>query len=169
MEAPKTFTVPIFPGDKSVLVTTLNPTGKFYYQLTTPTDLYWGLFCGQIAFYDYSGNLIYHKQNQLAQFDFTGSNVCKIVSWSRSGSLAHFIERNSVSECWHVLLDLEQKQVCKIPFEDSDAGIFQKIRKNYFNDNEVKHNSLFEFSEFKPEKVKKRLREYFGFSRWRPK
>ena len=169
MEALLNFTVPIFPKDKNLLVTTLNPTGEFFYRIKTPTDLYWGLFCGKIAFFDTSNNLLYHKQNQLAQFGLSVSNHWKIVSWSSSGTIAYFIERNSVDTCWHILLDLKSKEVCRIDYEESDREIFQTISEGDFDDSVIKANQFFEFKDFTPEKIEHGVTEFLGFSKWRPK
>lgn len=169
METSQPFKVQIFPKDKTLFITTLNPTGEFYYRIKTPKDLYWGLFCGRIAFYDTNNNLIYHKQNQLAQFGLTQSNPWKIVSWSNSGSLAYFVERNSVDTCWHVLLDLKLKEVCRVDYEEGDKNLFQTISDGNFEDEIIKANPFFEFKKFTPERIKHSVAEFFGLSKWRPK
>lgn len=169
METLQNFKVPIFPRDKNLFVTTLNPTGDFYYRIKTPKDLYWGLFCGRIAFFDRNNNLLYHKQNQLAQFSLTISNPWKVVSWSSSGSIAYFVERNSVDTCWHVLLDLKAKEVCRIAYEENEKELFQTISEGDFDDSIIKANPFFEFNKFTPEKIEHSVAEFFGLSSWRPK
>lgn len=169
MQTPQNFKVPIFPKDKTLFVTTLSPTGEFYYRIKTPKDLYWGLFCGQIAFFDRDNNLLYHKQNQLAQFSLTLSNPWKVVAWSSSGTIAYFIERNSVDTCWHVLLDLQAKKVCRLDHEESDKEIFETISDGDFEDSIIKANPFFEFNNFVPEKIEHSVAEFFGISNWRPK
>lgn len=169
IEIPQTFKVPIFPKDKNLFVTTLNPTGEFYYRIKTPEDLYWGLFCGRIAFYDKNNNLIYHKQNQLAQFNGNEPGSWKIVAWSSSGTIAYFVERNSVDTCWHVLLDLKSKEVCRVDYEESDKELFRTISDGDFDDKVIKANPFFEFKKFTPEKIEHSIVEFFGYSKWRPK
>ncbi len=169
METLQTFKASIFPKDKSLFVTTLNPTGEFFYRIKTPKDLYWGLFCGRIAFFDRGNNLLYHKQNQLAQFGLTQSNPWQVVSWSSSGCIAYFIERNSVDTCWHVLLDLKARKVCRIGYEESDKEIFQTFGEGGFDDTIIKANPFFEFNDFTPEKIEHSVAEFFGASSWRPR
>lgn len=169
METALKYKVQVFPGDKNLLVTTLNPTGEYFYRLKKPDDLHWGLFCCPIAFFDKNDSLIYHKQNQLAQIGLTEANPHEIVSWSKSGSLAFFVERNSVDTCWRVLLDLKLKEVCRIEYEKSDDDLFNTISQGNFDDSVIKANPFFEFKKFTPEKIESSLIEFFGFSTWRPK
>jgi len=169
METLQNFKVPVFSKYKNVFITTLNPTGEFYYRIKTPKDLYWGLFCGRIAFFDRKNNLLYHKQNQFAQFGLTIFDSWEAVAWSSSGTIAYFIERNSVETCWHVLLDLKAKKVCRIDYEKCEKELFQLIGEGNFDDSIIKTNPFFEFKEFTPDKIQFTVAEFLGLSSWRPR
>ena len=99
---------------------TISPNGKYFYKIKEPKDLYWGLFCSPIAFFDKKGNLIYHNNIQYAQFGFSREKPWEIVSWSKSGNIVFFIERNSTQTLHYILLDLENRQVSKTLYQDTD-------------------------------------------------
>ena len=71
--------------------------------------------------------------------------------------------------CWHVLLDLKLKKICRIDYEESDKELFDTISEGDFDDSIIKANSFFEFDKFSPEKIEYSIAEFFGFSNWRPK
>ncbi len=169
MKTPQNFKVYIFPKNKNTLVSALNPTGEYYYRIKTPTDLYRGLWCGRIAFYDINNDLIYHKQNQLAQFGMNLLKPWEIVAWSSSGTMAYFVERNSVDACWHVLLDCKSREVCRVDYEETEKELFETISQGDFDDNIIKANLFLEFGKFTPEKIEYSIAEFFGFGEWLPK
>ena len=132
MTLPSNFTTQVFRKDKTIKISTLSPNGKFFYRIKEPKDIYWGLFCSPIAFYNNDGNLIYHNKSEYAQFGLTRDKPWEIVSWATSGSIAFFIERNSTKTLYYTLLDLEQKKVCKIKYQDNDeekwtSELFSKL------------------------------------------
>ena len=168
METASKYEVPIFLRDKKLQISTISPNGLYFYKIKTPKDLYWGLFCSPIAFYDKSGNLIYHKQMQLAQFGLSEDNPWKIVAWSSSGTIVYFIERISIDNCWRVFLDLKHKKVCRIQWEREDANLFKSFGVGNFPDSVILEGKIFEFKDFEPEKVKLTISDLFGISGWRP-
>lgn len=114
------FTTTVFRKDKTIKILTLSPNGKFYYKFQEPRDLYWGLFCSPIAFFDTEGNLIYYNKAQYAQFGLTKTKEWEVVSWSLSGNFAFFIERNSTQSLQYILLDLANKTISKTDFQNID-------------------------------------------------
>jgi len=120
MTQPSSFTIPVLVGNKYLKICTASPNGKFYYRIKEPRDLYWGLLCSKIAFYDIEGNLVYHNPPQYVQFRSTETMEWKLVSWSSDGTFALFIERNSPKSLRYVLLDLPNRKVCKTEYNDSE-------------------------------------------------
>src|SRR4030095_6799598 len=114
----KNFITHVFRKDKNLKVSTLSPNGKFYYKIKEPKDLYWGLFCSPIAFFDKEENLIYYNNKQLAQFGLIQTKLWDIVSWSSSGNISFFIERNSTKTLNYTLLDLVNKKISRTEYQD---------------------------------------------------
>lgn len=153
MTQPSNFITQVFRKDKTIKISTISPNGNFFYKIKEPKDLYWGLFCSPIAFFDGEENLIYYNKVQFAQFGLTKTKEWEVVSWSSSGNFAFFIERNSTKSLQYILLDLENRMVSKSDFQDIDkdkwtAELFNKLPQDkaqeaYFkiisapNDNEV--------------------------------
>ncbi len=114
----KDFITRVFRKDKELKILTLSPNGKFFYKIKEPKDLYWGLFCSRIAFFDTEENLIYYNKTQYAQFSLTNTKEWEIVSWSSSGNFAFFVERNSTKSIQYILLDLPNRMVSKTDFQN---------------------------------------------------
>ena len=114
------FTTQIFRKDKTIKISTISPNGKFFYKIKEPRDLYWGLLCCPIAFFDSEENLIYYNKPQYAQVGLTKTKEWDVVSWSLSGNFAFFIERNSTKSLQYILLDLVNKIVSKTSFQSID-------------------------------------------------
>jgi hypothetical protein len=117
MTQPSNFLIPVFHMNKTIKISTISPNGKYFYRIKKPKDLYWGLFCSPIAFFDKEENLIYHNKTKYAQFGLTKTKEWEVVSWSSSGNFAFFIEHNSTQTLQYVLLDLVNKTVSKTDFE----------------------------------------------------
>jgi len=122
----------VFRKDKTIKISTVSPNGKFFYKIKEPKDLYWGLFCSPIAFFDREENLIYYNNSQYAQFGLTRIKEWEVVSWCSSGNIAFFIERNSTKSVQYILLDLANRSVSKTDFQDTDkdkwtAELFNKL------------------------------------------
>lgn len=114
------FITPIFRRDKTIKISTVSPNGRFFYKIKEPRDLYWGLLCSRIAFFDTDENLIYFNKRQYAQVGLSTLKQWEIVSWSLSGNFAFFIERNSTETLHYVLLDLVNRTVSKADFQITD-------------------------------------------------
>lgn len=132
MTQPSNFTTQVFRKDKTIKISTVSPNGKYFYKIKEPKDLYWGLFCCPIAFFDNEENLIYHNKTQYAQFGMSKTKEWDVVSWSSSGNFAFFIERNSPQFLQYVLLDLVNKTVSKTDFVNTykdkwTADLFSKL------------------------------------------
>jgi hypothetical protein len=110
----------VFRKDKIIKISTISPNGKFIYKIKEPKDLYWGLFCCPIAFFDVDGNLIYYNKSQYAQIGIKKNNDWDLVSWSSSGNIVFFIERNSKKSFQYILLNLKYKTVSKKYSDDTD-------------------------------------------------
>ena len=119
MTSRSNFITRVFCKNKTLTFSTLSPNGQYFFKIKEPNDLYWGLFCSPIAFFDNDNNLIYHNQNQYAQFGLTQSKPWSIVSWSKSGDIAYFVERNSTKTFYHILLDLKNKKISKTEYSDN--------------------------------------------------
>jgi len=122
----------VFRKDKTIKISTVSPNGKFFYKIKEPKDLYWGLFCSPIAFFDREEDLIYYNNSQYAQFGLTRIKEWEVVSWCSSGNIAFFIERNSTKSVQYILLDLANRSVSKTDFQDTDkdkwtAELFNKL------------------------------------------
>lgn len=120
MTQPSNFITQVFRKGKTIKISTISPNGKFFYKIKEPKDLYGGLFCSPIAFFDTEENLIYYNKAQYAQFGLTKTREWEVVSWSSSGNFAFFIERNSTSSLQYTLLDLVNRRVSKSDFKDID-------------------------------------------------
>jgi hypothetical protein len=116
------FITQVFRKDKTIKISTACPNGKFFYKIKEPKDLYWGLFCSPIAFFDKEENLIYYNKAKYAQFGLTKTKEWEAVSWSSSGNFAFFIERNSTKSLQYILLDLLNKAVSKTDFQVVDKN-----------------------------------------------
>ena len=132
MTQPSNFITQVFSKDKTIKISTICPNGNFFYKIKEPKDLYWGLFCSPIAFFDKEENLIYHNKSQYAQFGLTKTKEWEVVSWSSSGNFAFFVERNSTQFLQYVLLDLVNKTASKTDFESIykdrwTAELFNKL------------------------------------------
>jgi len=132
MTQPPNFLTKVFHKDKTIKISTVSPNGKFFYKIKEPKDVYWGLFCSPIAFFDTDENLIYYNKAQNAQFGLTNTKEWEAVSWSSSGNFAFFIERNSTKSLQYVLLDLINKTVSKTDLQNIDkdkwtAELFNKL------------------------------------------
>jgi len=132
MTVSKNLTTRIFRKDKNLKISTVSPNGKFFYRFKEPKDFYWGLFCSPIAFFDKEENLIYYNNKQFAQFGFTQTKLWDIVTWSLSGDIAFFIERNSIKTLSYILLDLEKKKISRTEYKDDDkekwtTELFKKL------------------------------------------
>jgi hypothetical protein len=119
MTQPSNFITKVFRKDKTIKISTVSPNGKFFYKIKDPKDLYWGLFCSPIAFFDKEKNLIYYNKAQYAQFGLTKAKEWEVVSWSLSGNFAFFIERNDSKSFQYILLDLANKTVSKTNFQNT--------------------------------------------------
>ena len=188
MTQPSNFITNVFSKDKTIKISTISPNGRFFYRIKEPKDLYWGLFCSPIAFFDIEENLIYYNKVQFAQFGLTKTKEWEAVSWSSSGNFAFFIERNSTKSLQYILLDLVNKMVSKSDFQDIDkdkwtAELFNKLPQDkaqeaYFkiisaaNDNEVfdyvlslnvindKRELIKSLEQYYHSDLKKRLRQF---------
>lgn len=132
MKLPSNFKTQVFHQDKTINISTLSPNGKYFYKIKEPKDLYWGLFCCPIAFFDKEENVIYYNKTKYAQFGLTKAKEWEAVSWSSCGNYAFFIERNSTQTLQYVLLDLVNKTVSKTGFERTykdkwTAELFNKL------------------------------------------
>jgi hypothetical protein len=126
------FITQVFRKDKTVKISTVSLNGKFFYKIKGPKDLYWGLFCCPIVFFDTEENLIYYNKTQYAQVGLANTNEWEIVSWSLSGNFAFFIERNSTETFQYILLDLVNRTVSKADFQITDnkswaSELFNKL------------------------------------------
>jgi hypothetical protein len=122
MTSTSNYTIPVFPKDNTITISTLSPNGQYFYKIKTPKEFYKGAFCSQIAFFDIDKNLLYHKQNQYGQFGFSENKPWEIVSWSKSGNIAYFVERDSLDSnlLYHILIDLKNKEVSRTEFDFTD-------------------------------------------------
>ena len=132
MTQPLNFITQVFRKDKRIKISTVSPNGKFFYKIKEPKDLYWGLLCSPIAFFDTERNLIYFNKAQYAQFGLTKTKEWEIVNWSLSGNFAFFIERNSAKSLQYILLNLVNKTVSKTDFQNIHkdrwtAKLFDKL------------------------------------------
>jgi hypothetical protein len=118
MAQPSNFIIQVFKKDRTIKISTISPNGKFFYKIKEPKDLYWGLFCSPIAFFDIQGNLLYYKKGRFAQFGLKRTKEWEAISWSSSGNFAFFIERNSPKSLRYILLDLVNKTVAETDFKD---------------------------------------------------
>lgn len=179
MTQPPNFITQVFRKNKTIKISTVSPNGKFFYKIKEPKDLYWGLFCSPIAFFDIDGNLIYYNKNQYAQFGLTQTKEWEIVSWSSSGNFAFFIERNSTKTLQYLLLDLANRKVSKTKYQDTDkdkwtSELFSKLPQDkaqevYYkivsapNSNEVfDYVATLNFVDDKRELIKLLEKYYYG-------
>jgi hypothetical protein len=133
MTSTSNYTISVFPKDNRIIIFTLSPNRQYFYKIKTPKEFYKGAFCSQIAFFEINKNLLYHKQNQYGQFGFNDNKPWEIVSWSKSGNIAYFVERDSLDSnlLYHILIDLKNREVSRTEFDftDKDKWTSQLFRK----------------------------------------
>jgi hypothetical protein len=133
MTSTSNYTIRVFPKDNTITISTLSPNRQYFYKIKTPQEFYKGAFCSQIAFFDAFKNLLYHKQDQYAQFGLNENKPWEIVSWSKSGNIAYFVERDSIDShlLCHILIDLKNKKASRtqIDFTDKDKWTAELFRK----------------------------------------
>ena len=119
MTSTSNYTIPVFPKDNTIKISTLSPNHQYFYKIKTPQEFYKGPFCSQIAFFDANKNLLYHRQNQYGQFGLNEHKPWEIVSWSKSGNIAYFVERDSIDSnlLFHNLIDLQNKKASRTEFD----------------------------------------------------
>lgn len=168
----ETYITEMFKGDAKTSFSTLSPNGNFYYKIQNPSDLYWGLFCTPVAFYDNKDNLIYHKNNFYAQCSIDPDrDWWTIVSYSKSGNYAYFIERNSTQTFFNVLLDLTNRKIFRKEYTEikaSDEHVYRKLCKDNFDDNIVNEIGLEKFTNIVTDELKFEFKSIFGQTDWRP-
>lgn len=118
------YLINLFRKDETIKITTVSPNGKYFFKIKEPKDLYWGLLCCPIAFFDIEGNLIYFKHDQYAECYPKNDEEWNIVKWSKKGEIAFFIERNSTKSFQYVLINLENRTISKTNYCDKEEQIW---------------------------------------------
>ncbi|MBI1837563.1 MAG: hypothetical protein HYR91_09900 [Flavobacteriia bacterium] len=164
------YIVPVFKGDNSILINTQSPNDKYFYKIQEPKDIYWGLMCSKIAFYNIGNELIYHNENQYCEYRTNNKNEWSIVNYSKSGDLVFFIERNSTKTLYFVILNLLEKTIFRQQYENEleNNVMDKKLFDNEFDD-EIAIEILKNNSEpINSDKIKFELKNIFGLLSWRP-
>ena len=150
-------------GDKLIEFNSLSPNGNFYYQITKPHDMYWGLFVARISFLDLNNNLIYLDSNNYANPLQDNSNApISYCKYSKDGNLAYYNQRVDLKTINHVLVDLKRKTHKTLP--NNKLGT---IIKNGFEEKEIEG---FSGANWIPNQNRKRKERDFLFRKiWFPK
>ena len=169
MTIDKTYSAPIFKRKPFVQIDTLSPNRKYYYKFQDPDDMYWGLFCCKLAFFNIDGELIYYNADQYAQCGI-GNNEWDFVFYSQSGDIAFFVERNSTKTLAHVLIDLANKKIFRKEYtnESESKIITDTFAKNGFVDNEAIKFAENNFQNINSDKIEFELKSIIGLTSWRP-
>lgn len=116
------YLINLFRKDGTIKISAVSPNGKYFFKIKEPKDLYWGLFCCPISFFDIEGNLIYYNNEQYAECVQKENKKWSIVNWSSSGNIAFFLERNSTKSFQYVLLNLRDRTISKTDYQDQDKN-----------------------------------------------
>lgn len=170
MTVEKKYLAPIFKRKPFVQIDTLSPNKKYYYKFQEPKDLYWGLFCCKLAFFNIDNEIIYYNSGQYAQCCWHKNNEWNLVFYSESGYMAFFIERNSPKTLSHVFIDLANKKVYRKEFtNDGDSNvILDNFAKNGFSDYEAIKLGANNFQNINSDKIEFELINVIGLTSWRP-
>jgi len=170
---PDKYLTQIFKDNLSTTLTTLSPNGNFYFKIQNPSDLYWGLFCCRIAFYDINDNLIYHNSNFYAMCGLDPDREWWTpISYSKSGNYAFFIERNGTRTYFNLLLDLVKKKMYRKEYTEVKADellLVKQMCKANFDDLIADTIGLEKFVDIVADKLKFELKNLLGLTSWRPK
>ena len=170
MTSDQKYTVPVFKKDTNVVVKTLSPNGKFYFKFQDPTDLYWGLFCCKLAFFNIDNEIIYYNADQYAQCGLDKNNEWNFVFYSQSGDIAFFVERNSTKTLYHVFIDLANKKVWRKEYtkESESKIIIDAFAKNGFLDSKALKIVSNNLQSIDSDKIEFELKSIIGLTSWRP-
>jgi hypothetical protein len=151
-----------------VNLNSLSPNKKYFYQIKTPIDYYWGLFLAEISFLDINKNLIYYNSGYYASpINTNTENNLKYVSYSESGEYAYFIERKDLNNLNHILINLNDKMFKSVKWKSESGTNISNLSNDGFKNEDLK---IFENSEWNYTPKNKRIERSFLFCKiWFPK
>ncbi len=154
-------------GKNLVDFNSLCPNGKFYYQVTTPSDIYWGLFVAKISFLDIQNKLIHYDESVYAN-PLNGNGIKPIcyATFSKDGNFAYYLERIDMLTLNHVLIDLKLGRLKRSKCTESSDATNRTLERNGFTDLDL---GLFEKEDWTSTRIDNRQERNMFLQRiWKP-
>lgn len=122
-------------------LTTVNIPNTFYYRITKPIEV-WGNYHTQIAFYDSTNQLVYHRQDCFAHAIEINQNSLGFVKWSSNGDALLFYEYkhghiNNGGIYHYLFIDLAEKVVYRIDLYKHEHKFLDDLQTNNFDKAEI--------------------------------
>ena len=119
-----------FWGEGLIGFNSLSPNGKYYYQITRPKDLYWGLFVARISFCSINGELIYYdKESYASPLQSELQSPIQYALFINSGNMVYYQQRRNVNQVFHILIDLSRRTFKKKKWSEGEERILTQYLK----------------------------------------